>query len=117
MRTDQRQIGLREPVAGGLLLVPERVDERRAADLLQPVDLFVRELELGSGEVVRELLVGASADNHGGDAGAVQQPCQRDPGRRYPSALSYLHQHLDRVIELLLVVDRWLIPVARLSRA
>ncbi len=46
IRADQRQVGLAEPVARGLGLVPVRVQQSRPADLLEPRALLVGELEL-----------------------------------------------------------------------
>ena len=42
MRSDQRQVRGAEPVSRGLVLVPVRVQQRRPADALEPLDLARR---------------------------------------------------------------------------
>ena len=53
VRAEQGQVGRREPVAGGLGLVPEGVDERRGAGLVEP-----RPFVAGEGEGRRLEVVG-----------------------------------------------------------
>ena len=53
VRAEQGQVGQREPVASGLGLVPEGVDERRGAGLVEPGPLVA-----GEGEVRRLEVVG-----------------------------------------------------------
>src|SRR5215212_7442280 len=52
MRTQEREVGRSQPVGGGLGLVPERVDQRWGADLVEGPALSVGELGLGGPEVV-----------------------------------------------------------------
>ena len=53
VRAEQGQVGRREPVAGGLGLVPEGIDERRGAGLVEPGSFLA-----GEGEVRRLEVVG-----------------------------------------------------------
>jgi drug/metabolite transporter (DMT)-like permease len=53
VRAEQGQVGGREPVAGGLSLVPEGVDQRRGAGLVEPGPFLA-----GEGEVRRLEVVG-----------------------------------------------------------
>jgi O-acetylserine/cysteine efflux transporter len=52
VRAEQGQVGRREPVAGGLGLVPEGVDERRGAGLIEPGPFVAGEDEVRRLEVV-----------------------------------------------------------------
>src|SRR5215203_5299584 len=62
------------------------------------------------GEVVPELLLGPGADDDRGDRRLGQRVRQRDLGGRDAVALADLDQHVDRVVEPILVVDRRLGP-------
>jgi hypothetical protein len=95
--------------------MPVRVDERRAAHLLEPVQLGVGELELGGREVVGELLVGARPDDQRHDAGAAQHPGERHLSGRHVVSFADLHQRVDDVVELLAVAHRRLVPVGQLA--
>jgi drug/metabolite transporter (DMT)-like permease len=52
VRAEQGQVGRREPVAGGLGLVPEGVDERRGAGRVEPGPFLAGEGEVRCREVV-----------------------------------------------------------------
>jgi O-acetylserine/cysteine efflux transporter len=52
VRAEQGQVGGREPVAGGLGLVPEGIDERRGAGLVEPGPFLAGEGEVRGLEVV-----------------------------------------------------------------
>src|SRR6478752_1936162 len=78
MAFQDAQVGRREAVGGVRGLVPERVRQRRARHRLDARDLVVRQLERGGGEVVRQLVGGARADDDRRDARASEQPRQRD---------------------------------------
>jgi hypothetical protein len=66
VRAEQGQVGRRPPVARGLGLVPERVEQRRRARLIEAPALLVGEDQIGGGQVVGQLLVGAGADDQRG---------------------------------------------------
>ena len=52
VQAQQGQVGRREPVAGGLGLVPEGVDERRGAGHVEPGPFVVGEAQVRRREVV-----------------------------------------------------------------
>jgi drug/metabolite transporter (DMT)-like permease len=57
------QVGGRQAVAGGLGLVPVRVEQRRGTGRVELGSFVVAEGEVRGGQVVGELLVGAGADH------------------------------------------------------
>src|SRR6266568_2784449 len=74
--TEQRQVGRAQAVRGGLGLVSVGIEQRRAADRLQPGLLLLGQRQVGGAEVVGELLLVASAD----DDRRYRWPLQ--PGKR-----------------------------------
>src|SRR5215211_4111829 len=66
MLTQERQVSRSKTVGGCLGLVPERVDQRQRAHLIEASALLFCELQLGGLEVVGQLFVGTSADYHRG---------------------------------------------------
>jgi len=109
---EQGAVGRAEPVGGGGLLVPERVDQVGGAYLVQRAALVGGQHERSRAQVVGQLLVGAGADDQRGYRGAAEQPGERDLGRRRVVRGGHVVQHLDRVVQLLLVADRRLVPGA-----
>src|SRR5918998_5690736 len=109
-RLHQRLVGGAEAVGSGLPLMPEGVDERRGADLVEALALFFGELQVGRLEVVRQLPVGAGADDDGGDAGAAEQPGEGDLRGRDVAAFGDLDEHVDGVVEPVRISHRRLVP-------
>jgi drug/metabolite transporter (DMT)-like permease len=68
VRAEQGQVGGREPVAGGLGLMPVGVDERRRAGLVKPGPFVLGEAEVRRLEVVGQLIAGARAYDQRGHA-------------------------------------------------
>ena len=83
--------------------MPIGIEQRRLADLVEPAALLGRELDLGGGEIVLELRLGASADDQRSDARSAEQPGERDARRRNALPLADLDQRVDDVPELALV--------------
>jgi hypothetical protein len=82
------------------------MDQTRRADLVERGELVVVQRELGGAQVVLELVVPASADHQGADAGLAQQIGERDLGGRDAAAVGDADQHLDDVVKPLPVADR-----------
>jgi O-acetylserine/cysteine efflux transporter len=68
VRAQEGQVGGREPVAGGLGLVPVGVDERRGAGRLEPGPFLAGEGERRGLQVVGQLIAGARAYDQRGYA-------------------------------------------------
>ena len=117
VRAEEGQVGGREPVAGGLGLMPVRVDERRGAGRIEPGPFLVGETQRRRIEVVGELIAGARPDDQRGHAGPAEGPGQRDLGGRDLVLLRDADQELHDVVEALGVVDRRLVPVRQLARS
>src|SRR2546421_11650419 len=66
-RRDQRQVATPKAIGCGLPLMPERIDERRAAHALEALVLLRAQLQVDRGEVVAELLFGPGADDEARD--------------------------------------------------
>ena len=82
MRPDEGEISWTEAVLGGPSLVPIGIEQRRLADLVEPGALLGGELHVDGGEIVLELLLGASADDQRSDGGPPQQPGERNARSR-----------------------------------
>ena len=93
-----------------LPLMPERIDERRAAHPLKALVLLRAQLQVDRGEVVAQLFFGAGADDEARDCRPPEQPGQCDLSRGHAVLFSDLDERIDGVPELVLVVDRRLVP-------
>ena len=68
VRAEQGQVGGREPVAGGLGLMPVGVEERRGAGRVEPGPFVLGEDEVRRLQVVGQLVAGARAYHQRGNA-------------------------------------------------
>jgi O-acetylserine/cysteine efflux transporter len=114
VRAEQREVGGREPVAGGLGLMPVGVDERQGTGRLEPGSFVGGQDQRRRGQIVGQLLGGARADDQRGHPGPAEGPGQGDLGGRNPALLPDADQDLHQVIQALGVVDRRLAPVRQL---
>jgi O-acetylserine/cysteine efflux transporter len=117
VRAEQRQVGGRQAVAGGLGLMPVRVDQRRGAGLVELGSFGLGEAEGRGRQVVGQLLRGAGADHDRGDGRLAQEVGQGDLRGRHAPPSGDADEDLDGVVQPLLVVDRRLAPVGELPRA
>ena len=97
--------------------MPERIEQRRAADLLERRVL----LALSDSSTAARLSASCSSVRAPTirlvTPGPRDQPRQRDRAGRHAVRLGNLDEHLDGVVQLVLVVDRRLAPLARVPRA
>ena len=94
-----------------------RIAQGLRADLVESGELFGGEHQFGRSQVVAQLVFGARADDHRGDARLADQVGERHLCRRHPVRLADLDELLDRVVELVLVVHRRLVPVTEMAAA
>ena len=97
--------------------MPVGVDQRRRAGLVELGELGIGQLQRRDGKVVGQLLRRARADDQRGDGGLGQYVGQRDLGGRDAARLGDADQRLDDVVQALLIVDRWLVPVGEAPRS
>ncbi len=116
VRAQEGEVRRTEAVARRRGLVPERVQERRRAQPVEPRALVAGEPQVGGAEVVRELLVRPGADDERAHARAAEQPRERDLRGGDAVRLADLHERVDDVVELRLVADRRLVPVGQVPR-
>jgi drug/metabolite transporter (DMT)-like permease len=114
VRGQEGQVGGRQAVAGGLGLMPVRVDQRRGADLVQLGSFVGAEGEGRGRQVVGQLFFGARADHQRGDGRPGQGVGQGHLGGRDAVLPGDADQDLDDVVQGLAVVDRRLVPVGEL---
>ena len=74
-------------------------------------------MQVGGGEVVGQLLLGAGADDDRADGRTAQQPRDCDLGGGHAVRLADFHEHFDRVVESLRVADGRFVPAADLAGA
>src|SRR3954470_5167664 len=110
VRRQQAQVRRAEAVHPRVGLVPVRVEQRHPAGLLEPAQLVRREREIGSGQVVAELVLGPRADDDRRDALLGECVRERDLGGGDVVRRTDLDEGVDRVVQAVLVVDRRLRP-------
>src|SRR5918994_2146169 len=94
--------------------MPERVRQRLRADLVQPIHLVRRQAQVGRGQVVGQLVLGASADDHRSHGRLGQGVRQSHLGGGNAVVSTNRYEFLDGVVELVFVIDRRLVPLSQM---
>src|SRR5215213_9221629 len=110
MWPEERVVCRSQTVGSGLGLVPEGVDQRRDAHLVQASAFLFGELELGGPEVIGQLFVGARTDYDRCYTRSSEQPREGHLCRGDATIFRDLDQHVYGVVESVGVVDGRLIP-------
>ena len=98
------------------MLMPVGIDQRQAADIIQPLQIFLTELDINRFEILLELGFIAAADHKRADCGTCQQPCQRNLRRRHAVCFADFNETIDNIPKPLFVADRRFVPAGCLTR-
>src|SRR5690606_11569891 len=85
--SDEIAVRRTQTVLGGKGLMPIWIEQRRAAHGVQSCPLFGAQHKTCRCDIVAELLFIAPSNDRRGDAGAPQQPAQRDLRTRHAAVL------------------------------
>ena len=84
----------RVTVERSLALMPVRVNGRCPAHRVQPANLLRSEVPTGSAQILSQLCLIASTNDHGRDGGSLQQPVGRDLRYRFAGLSRHLIQRV-----------------------